>query len=148
VYIGQADESNPELRVYWEHKTDTGSRHLAAWDFNDPSFRAGWGRVQVQLGKGSKFPSREAAGSLQYITFMAGAPEKKIEVYLDDIEITEGGPELTGEHPAPAPKTPEKEAPVAPAPPAKTPEREAPVAPPPKNDSPLDRGMDALKGAI
>ncbi|MCY3020719.1 MAG: serine/threonine-protein kinase [Planctomycetota bacterium] len=151
VHIGQTADPNPELHVYWDHRVEGKPRAMAGWTFKDPAFRTGWGKLQMQLGQPAiRLQSRETADTPQYISFMAGAPEETIEVYIDDVELVDGAPEpVEPPKTVTPPKTPEKEPPVAPPPPKKTPqpqEKEPPVVPPPKKTD--EKGADALHQAI
>jgi len=159
VYFSQSADSNPELRVFWDHRTDAKGadghvsrvRGLSSWSFRDPAFRTGWVKVQCQLGKARDFlKSAQLPDSPQYISFTAGQPEERIEVFIDDVELVDRGPSADERTPAAktAPPKPgqKKEAPVAPPPTGA--EKEPPVAPGPKKATPKGKEADALHEAL
>ena len=137
-FEGYADP-NPEVKVWWEHKLQGGIRSTAGWSFKDPSFKTGWGHIQVQLGKPPMLlPSKDSPDSPQFISIMAGKPDEALDVFIDDLEIIDPGEGAAA---------PEKEAPVAPRPRRKTEPAEPPVAPPPQPKKEPD-AADALKNAL
>jgi len=129
VYFGKCADPDPELRVFWDNKTQTTgpdgkvshARGLSCWTLKDPAFKTGWVKIQLQLGKShNSMGSTQFPDAMQYISFTAGKPDENIQVFIDDLELADGGPAAEGSTGVPA-RVEEKESPVAPPPKKATP---------------------------
>jgi hypothetical protein len=138
----------PEIKVWWDHKTEAGPRAVAGWTFKDANYKS-WAKVQVVLGRAPMVvPSKEPADSPQSICIFAGKPNENVEVFIDDFELidaatAEAAPKETHSGDAEAPVAPKPAKKKAAPPPA---DAEPPVAPPPKKGPATDD--EALRKAL
>ncbi len=137
-FSDQYKDTNPEIQILWDHHRDGGqARFVSKWIIKDPALKASWKPVKVQLDSAPiRLPSRQLPEKPQFIAIMAGKPDEVLDVFIDELELSDG--------PAEEPKK-FREGPIAPAkqdPPAATP-KEAPIAPP-KKATPDDAVNKAL----
>ncbi|HYG78020.1 MAG TPA: protein kinase [Planctomycetota bacterium] len=136
IHFERYADTNPEVRIWWDHKIPGEPRSVSLYKVKDATFGTSWGKVQFQLNKAeAKMPSREPADSPQFIGIYAGKPDETLDVFIDDVELiipAEGAAPAAAPKEA-APAVPAQgEPPVAPRPAKKNGSTEAPVAPPPK----------------
>jgi eukaryotic-like serine/threonine-protein kinase len=125
------DDANPEVQIHWDHlREGGGTRFLSKWSIKNPEFRNNWTDVSVELNAApTRLASRQTADKPQSICIFAARPDETVDVFIDELELSDG-PAAAGATPAPA---------VAP-----PPKKESPVVPPPKKED----TSDALKRAL
>jgi|GEM_PF-2238697 len=138
-----ATSPDSEIRVSWDH-FEGNRRIISEWIIQDSLLRTSWVRKNIALGKPAqhRLPSREPPTAPQYLTIYAGKPDENVDVFIDDVELTDGPVEEAAEAPAVAPAVKLKQDPTAVQPATGDP------VPPPATKPPSNSGAEAIRNAL